>query len=53
MSKILKKELDQQEFLEFLFSLIGSCSLGQLNEEELADFIHQLFSNYNVKKINH
>lgn len=39
-----------KEFLDFLFSLIGSCQLQDLDEDELQDFLDQLYANYKIIK---
>lgn len=42
----------QTEFLDFLFSLIGSCQLQQLTNEELEDFIRQVYKKYTIVENN-
>jgi hypothetical protein len=43
-------DLNNDAFLSYLFEKIGFCMLSDLDEEELTDFLTELYNNFIITK---
>lgn len=46
----MKIDINNDKFLSYLFENIGFCMLSDLDEEELTDFLTELYKNFTIIK---